>query len=95
MFGLGRAVEKLQAAGTDGTSQQRLNAWKVALTMAQDAPLMGQGLGSYKVLYFQFLGKTFAGQPVPELMHHRYVQAHNDFVQAAGETGWPGLLIIS
>lgn len=93
-IGLGRAIQKLQSAGTDGTSQQRINAWKVALTMAQDAPLMGQGLGSYKVLYFQFLGKTFAGQPVPELMHHRYVQAHNDFVQAAGETGWPGLLII-
>jgi tetratricopeptide (TPR) repeat protein len=62
--------------------------------MAQDAPILGQGLGSYKVLYFQFLGRTFAGQPVPELMHHRYVQAHNDFVQAAGETGWLGLLII-
>ncbi len=94
VIGLGRAVEKLQSAGTDGTSQQRLNAWKVALTMAQDAPVMGQGLGTYKVLYFQFLGRTFAGKPVPELMHHRYVQAHNDFVQAAGETGWPGLLLI-
>lgn len=89
-IGLHRAIAKLQGAGTDNTSQQRINAWQVAKTMADDQVVMGQGLGTYKILYFKYLVKTFKGAPIPDSMHHRYVQAHNDFIQLAGESGYVG-----
>lgn len=89
-LGLNRAIAKLQGAGTDNTSQQRINAWHVAKTMADEQVVMGQGLATYKILYFKYLVKTFKGAPIPDSMHHRYVQAHNDFIQLAGETGYVG-----
>ncbi|MNX67545.1 O-Antigen ligase [compost metagenome] len=92
-IGLNRAIAKLQTAGTDNTSQQRINAWHVAKTMADERPVVGHGLGTYKILYFKYLVKTFNGQAIPASMHHRYVQAHNDFIQLAGETGYLGLAL--
>lgn len=71
---------------------QRVNAWKVAGLMLQDAPLTGQGLATYKILYFRFLAQEFHGN-IPDIMHHRYVQAHDDWIQLAGETGVPGFLL--
>lgn len=91
--GLHRAIDKLEHAGTDNTSMQRINAWHVAKTMADEAPVVGKGLATYKILYFQYLVKTFKGAPIPPIMHHRYVQAHNDFIQLAGETGYVGFLL--
>ncbi|MEB3299760.1 MAG: O-antigen ligase family protein [Candidatus Sericytochromatia bacterium] len=73
------------------TIKQRLVAWQVAAEMAKDEPVLGQGVGTYKIHYFKFLAKHFDGRPVPVYMHHRYVQAHNDFIQLAGEAGWTGL----
>lgn len=92
-IGLNNAISKLQRVGKDNTSEQRIHAWHVAKTMADDRPVVGHGLGTYKILYFKFLVKTFEGQPVPPSMHHRYVQAHNDFIQLAGETGYLGLIL--
>ncbi len=74
------------------TIKQRLAAWQVAVEMAKDKPVAGQGLGTYKIYYFRYLAKAFEGKPIPEYMHHRYVQAHNDFVQLAAEMGWVGLV---
>ncbi|MBM3270161.1 MAG: O-antigen ligase family protein, partial [Candidatus Sericytochromatia bacterium] len=73
------------------TIKQRLVAWQVAAQMANDQPVVGQGLGTYKIYYFSYLAKVFEGKPIPAYMHHRYVQAHNDFVQLAAEMGWVGL----
>ena len=91
--GVDFAVHKLEQAGTDGTSLERLNAWNVARTMADEKPIFGQGLATYKILYFKYLAKTFHDKPIPLIMHNRYVQAHNDFIQLAGETGWVGFLL--
>lgn len=92
-IGLNRAIAKLHGVGTDNTSLQRINAWHVALTMANEKPLVGEGLATYKILYFRYLMKTFNGAPIPPNMHNRYVQAHNDFIQLAGETGYTGFLL--
>lgn len=93
-IGLGRAVAKLQSTNASNrTVQQRLNAWDVAKLMADESPILGQGLGTYKIRYFSFLAKKFADQPVPEMMQHRYVQAHNDLIQLAAETGYVGFLL--
>ncbi|MNR83058.1 O-Antigen ligase [compost metagenome] len=93
-MGLGRAISKIQNTNaSDRTVQQRLNAWDVAKLMAADNPVMGQGLGTYKIQYFNFLAKKFNDEPVPDMMQHRYVQAHNDLLQLAAETGYVGFLL--
>lgn len=75
------------------TIKQRLVAWQVAKEMADEKPIIGQGLGTYKIHYFKYLAKSFDGKPIPTYMHHRYVQAHNDIIQLAGESGYVGLLL--
>jgi Flp pilus assembly protein TadD len=92
LYSSGVTPEKMQAKlmGT-WTIKQRLVAWQVATKMAEEKPVIGQGLGTYKINYFRYLAKVYEGKPIPEYMHHRYVQAHNDFVQLAGEMGWIGL----
>ncbi|MBI6546907.1 MAG: O-antigen ligase family protein, partial [Cyanobacteria bacterium NC_groundwater_1444_Ag_S-0.65um_54_12] len=75
------------------TIKQRLVAWEVAVAMANERPVLGQGLGTYKIRYFHYLAQRFAGKPIPTYMHHRYVQAHNDLVQLAAEAGYVGLLL--
>lgn len=93
-MGLGRAISKLQNTNASNrTVQQRLNAWDVAKLMADESPVLGQGLGTYKILYFSFLAKKYATEPVPDMMQHRYVQAHNDLLQLAAEAGYAGLLL--
>lgn len=73
------------------TIKQRLEAWKVAYYMANEKPLFGQGLGTYKINYFKYLAKSNEGGAIPVYMRHRYVQAHNDFIQLAAEVGYIGL----
>lgn len=73
------------------TIKQRLEAWKVAYVMANEKPLFGQGLGTYKINYFKYLAKSNEGGSIPVYMRHRYVQAHNDFIQLAAEVGYLGL----
>ncbi len=93
-MGLGRAIAKIQNTNSSNrTVQQRLNAWDVAKLMAVDSPVMGQGLGTYKIHYFSFLAKKYANEPVPDMMQHRYVQAHNDLIQLAAEAGYVGFLV--
>lgn len=93
-MGLGRAVQKaLNTSAADRTVQQRLNAWDVARLMAAESPILGQGIGSYKIQYFDFLAKKFSDSAVPDMMQHRYVQAHNDLLQLAAETGYVGFLL--
>ena len=76
------------------TIKQRFVAWEVAAKMATDKPLVGHGIGTYKIKYFSYLAALYQqkGEPIPTYMHHRYVQAHNDFVQLAGEMGFVGLV---
>ncbi len=73
------------------TIKQRLEAWKVAAYMANTKPIIGHGLGTYKIHYFRYLAKVNEGGSIPFYMRHRYVQAHNDFIQLAAETGYVGL----
>jgi O-antigen ligase len=92
--GLGRALSKIQNTNASNrTVQQRLIAWDVAKVMADASPVMGQGVGTYKIQYFNFLAKKYSDAPVPDMMQHRYVQAHNDLIQLAAETGYVGFLL--
>lgn len=93
-MGLGRVITKIQTTNSaNRTVQQRLNAWDVAALMAKDQPVFGQGIGTYKIKYFSFLAQKYSDRPVPDMMQHRYVQAHNDLIQLAAETGYVGFAL--
>ncbi|MCF7875430.1 tetratricopeptide repeat protein [Candidatus Bipolaricaulota bacterium] len=74
----------------------RAEDWYVGLEMLKDHPLVGIGLGNYKIEFLdyraQFLntarGENFGGF-IP-----RAAQAHNEFVQFAAEIGILGILSI-
>ena len=62
----------------------RLDNWKVASKIAVDYPVLGAGLGSYGVLYPQYM-----------TMEKSKTQfAHNTPLQLAGEIGWLGTIVI-
>jgi putative inorganic carbon (HCO3(-)) transporter len=62
----------------------RLDNWKVASKIAVDYPVLGAGLGSYGVLYPEYM-----------TMEKSKTQfAHNTPLQLAGEIGWLGTIVI-
>lgn len=93
LIGLSPQTVINRATGEHHTLDQRVYVWEVAKRLANEKPILGQGLGSFKVLYFSGLSREYKGQ-VPTVLYHRYVQAHNDFIQNMSETGYPGLLIM-
>jgi len=75
----------------------RLFDWKIGLEMALDHPLVGIGLGNYKLAYLPYKarvltegwGEEFAAKHVPPA-----AQAHNDYLQWLAETGIFGLFTL-
>ena len=67
----------------DSSSMGRINAWKTAINIANDRPLVGGGFELYTA-------RTFARYaPDPEDVH----AAHSVYFQMLGEHGYVGLLI--
>ncbi|QTA83688.1 O-antigen ligase-related domain-containing protein [Desulfonema limicola] len=69
----------------------RLVWWKNGLEMIKQRPFTGFGLGNFKVFYPAFHQKSAADKNFSEDLQLRY--AHNDYIQAAGELGIPGLAL--
>lgn len=82
--GLGIIITSTLAFGMAGravswtwiTNDPRLQVWALALRMIGDRPLMGHGLGSFKLLY--------AGEVAG---HHYIAHAHNFWLTLASEAG--------
>ena len=67
----------------DGSAMGRINAWKTAINIANDRPLVGGGFELYTA-------ETFSRySPDPEDIH----SAHSIYFQMLGEHGYVGLLI--
>ncbi len=69
----------------------RFSIWKSAAAMALDHPFTGIGVGQY-----EYVSPRYAF-PVPShWAKHTHVaeNAHNDYLQAAAELGFPGLLLM-
>ncbi|SFB74714.1 putative O-glycosylation ligase, exosortase A system-associated [Massilia yuzhufengensis] len=68
---------------SDASAMGRINAWKLAVNLANDRPLVGGGFELWK-------GPVFAKYaPDPEDPH----AAHSIYFQALGEHGWVGFLL--
>ena len=78
--GIGEGIAKLGGAGKNG----RVLITKDSLKLIAQRPLLGWGLGTFPVVY-----------PSVRSFHtnYRVNAAHNDYIQAAVETGLVGLLL--
>ncbi|MCP9453363.1 MAG: O-antigen ligase family protein [Nitrospira sp.] len=73
----------------DGSAQGRIFAWKAAINMALDHPLLGVGVGHFPVKYgAQYQPKEFGLNAIP------WQTAHSSYFLLLGELGFPGLIFI-
>lgn len=72
-----------------GSAQYRITVWKNSLEMVKEKPLLGFGVGGFKLFYPGYMYKADIDMAFDKKTQIR--RAHNDFVQAAVETGIPGL----
>jgi O-antigen ligase len=79
---LGARLDDMSASGL--TDDTRLMLWNAALRMIHDAPLLGQGLGTYQIAY-----PSYAGRMMPFIMD----KAHNDYVELAAGWGLPAAIL--
>lgn len=77
-------------------SPTRVEDWYIGWEMFKDHPIVGIGLGNYKINFLdyraKFLNTTSGsqfGEPIP-----RAAQAHNEYVQFAAELGIFGIITI-
>ena len=81
--GLGWRLESLATPVAAGT--QRFVIWRGVLKMISHAPNLGYGAGTFWLAYPPF-------RSVQDASGGFY--AHNDYLQALAELGWPGLLLL-
>lgn len=82
---------------TDRSARIRLFDWQIGLEMARDRPVLGVGLGEYKLSYLPHKAQVWAEGWTQEFADSHVppaAQAHNDYLQWAAETGILGLLAL-
>ena len=70
----------------DGSTRTRLSAWNYSFRMIRDNPLLGVGVGNWKINVLEHENKEKSG------FIYLY-KAHNDFLETATETGILGGLL--
>lgn len=80
---IGYVFERFQSLGEDDSTLERLAMWDLAIKKFKEAPLLGNGLWSYRFFYKQELGAYF--HPYEE--KYQYLNAHNVYLQLLCETG--------
>ncbi len=70
----------------DGSTRTRLSAWKYSLRMIRSNPLLGVGIGNWKINVLEHENQEKAG------FIYLY-KAHNDFLETTTETGIAGGLL--
>jgi len=79
-------LERFQDAGSDKTSEERLVHWEWGIDVANNHPITGIGYENW-IYYCWYENKGGLGET------GRCVEAHNIFVEAAAELGYPAVLI--
>jgi len=67
----------------------RMGAWQAAMAMSLERPLLGYGPNTYGSEYASHVDPAWVNPELPG----SYVEAHNDWVQAAAEIGIPATLL--
>lgn len=64
---------------------ERFSLWKKTYEMIEDAPLLGCGIGNWKINYPK---TTLNGLFRADYLNHYYFRPHNDFLLILSEGGW-------
>ncbi|MGH7738727.1 MAG: O-antigen ligase family protein, partial [bacterium] len=81
-FMIDRVFEAVQI---DPRADLRTDVWSSALKMAVDQPLFGFGPDSFQTIYPYYRSS--------DLWNTTTAFAHNEFLQAAAECGWPAMIL--
>ena len=88
-----------QRYSEQGSLDKRFSMWSNTWSMVRESPILGRGLGSFKLLYFdsqasENLKKMQAVPPkeIPPSPRGGLAHAHNEYLQIAQETGALGFL---
>jgi len=76
-------IDTINTYEQDGSAMGRINAWKMAINLANDHPLFGGGFQIYNKYIFQLYA------PNPDDIH----AAHSIYFQVLGEHGYVGLAL--
>jgi len=82
---------------TDASARVRILDWGIGLEMLRDHPLLGVGLGNYKLQYLSYKAEAITrrwGMEFADVYVPPAAQAHSDYLQWAAETGLVGLLAL-
>lgn len=99
-LGPGQAVfraSRTEAAGGAWQANSGLargTNWRVGGRMLAQYPVFGTGLGDYAVEYVPALAALADAQPETKIPSHPMTRAHNDYIQAAAETGAIGIAAV-
>jgi O-antigen ligase len=86
----GEHIQSASNISTDASNLERLNRWASALSMWQDRPHVGWGLGTYQFQYAPFQKSsqlTFISTNGGGMGN-----AHSEYIGPLAELGWPGLV---
>lgn len=72
----------------------RLLAWLAAIYQWKDYPIIGNGLGTYKLKDTGYLADVMNDQPQFIDVWNNYKRTHNDYLQVLGEMGLFGFLSV-
>jgi len=75
------------------SNQFRILSWQATWKMCLDHPLMGVGAGNFPVVYPSY--RTEEEMKLPGAAGRMVESPHNDYLQAAAETGYPGVLLFA
>ena len=74
----------------------RLEDWNIGLEMFKEHPILGIGLGNYKIKFLDYRAELLSSDKGKEFGGHipRGAQAHNEYVQFLAELGAVGVISI-
>jgi putative inorganic carbon (HCO3(-)) transporter len=84
VVGLDKVVDRIEKTTADKEMRDESNT--DALAYWQDYPILGSGLGTFKVPFQQYKS--------PDQKMYHVAFAHNDYLQFATETGFVGILLL-
>jgi O-antigen ligase len=78
---------------TDLSNRERFNRWMAALSMAEERPVFGFGPGTYAMEYAPYQQAQY--RTIVSTNQGDIGSAHNEFLLAASELGWPGTACVA
>ena len=77
----------------DPSINTRLLLWKTTFNMIKDKPLLGSGIGTFKMNYLDYQADFLRTNPYYIKYSGKAAEAHNEYLQILAELGIPGFAV--